>query len=143
MDREQREQIIKSLECCGCVGIPLHDCSNCVYKDTYYCQHKMAQDSLALIKELTKENAKLQYDILSTNILLDKQREEDYKAHQETMKKLQQIYDGIVQLKANTIQRLQEKVALHFGTYTLKDEVKVLDVIRLINQSAEEILEEG
>lgn len=143
MDREQREQIIKSLECCGCVGIPLHDCGNCAYKDTYYCQHKMAQDSLTLIKELTKENAELQYDILSTSILLDQQREEDHKTHQETMEKLQQIYDGVVQIKANTMQRLQEKVALHFGTYTLKDEVKVLDVIKLINQIAEEMLEEA
>ena len=41
------------------------------------------------------------------------------------------------------MQRLQEKVALHFGTYTLKDEVKVLDVIKLINQIAEEMLEEA
>jgi len=42
---------------------------------------------------------------------------------------------------ADTLQKMQDKFAMHFGTYTDKDVVKVLDVIRLVNQIAEEILE--
>lgn len=56
-----REEIIKSLECCGCVGIPLHDCKSCHYNAVEYCRHKMAQDCLVLIKELIEENERLQY----------------------------------------------------------------------------------
>lgn len=47
------------------------------------------------------------------------------------------------QIVAETVRKVQEGVAMHFGTYTDKDEVKVLDVVRLINQITEEILEEG
>ena len=140
-----REQVIKSLECCGCVGIPLHDCGNCAYKDTYYCQHKMTQDSLALIKELIEENAELKYDILSTSILLDKQREEDYKAHQETMKKLQQIYDGIVQLRANIVKEMQNRLTSD-EFYLRTDEhggIQYVDFCAWVDQIAREILEEG
>lgn len=45
------------------------------------------------------------------------------------------------QIVVDTVRKMQEGVAMHFGTYTDKDEVKVLDVVRLINRIAEEILE--
>lgn len=43
---------------------------------------------------------------------------------------------------ANAIRDFQNKVAMHFGTYTDKDEVKILDVVKLMNQIAEKMLEE-
>lgn len=47
------------------------------------------------------------------------------------------------EIKVETVRKMQEDIAMHFGTYTDKDEVKVLDVVRLINRITEEILEEG
>lgn len=43
---------------------------------------------------------------------------------------------------ANAIRNFQDKVAMHFGTYTNKDMVKVSDVFKLMNQIAEKMLEE-
>lgn len=45
------------------------------------------------------------------------------------------------QIVVDTVQKMQASVAMYFGTYTAKDEVKVSDVMRLINRIAEEILE--
>lgn len=42
---------------------------------------------------------------------------------------------------SDTVQKMQDMVAVHFGTYTDKDTVKVLDVVRLLGKIAEEILE--
>ena len=51
--------------------------------------------------------------------------------------------DRIEKLKDNnagyTLRKVQERVAMHFGTYTDKDTVRVLDVIKLLSQIAEEI----
>lgn len=44
-------------------------------------------------------------------------------------------------LRADTARDIQTRVAVHFGTYTDKDVVKVADVFKLINQIALEILE--
>lgn len=131
-----REQIIKSLKDCkdakSC-SLCLH-CGNC---------DVLIENALVLIEELVKENEDLKYDIEMGCIFLKKQREESRIEHQNQMRMLDEIYDSIIQLKANTMQRLQEKVALHFGTYTLRDDIKVVDAIKLIDQIAREMLEEA
>lgn len=131
-----KEQIIKSLKDCKeakSFSLCLH-CGNC---------DVLIENALALIEELVKENEDLKYDIDSSAILLKKQREESRIEHQNQMRMLDEIYDGIIQLKVNIVRKIQEDVAIYFGTYTDKDEVKVSDVIRLINRISEEILEEG
>ncbi len=55
----EKEQIIRALECCTS-GKP---CRECEYKDkskdTFGCRKKCLKDALALIKELTEENERL------------------------------------------------------------------------------------
>ena len=50
--------------------------------------------------------------------------------------------DEARELLPKIVRKMQENVTMHFGTYTDKDEVKVLDVINLINRITEKILEE-
>ena len=131
-----REKIIKSLKDCK----DAKSCSLCPHCGD--CD-VLIENALALIEELVKENEDLKYDIDSSVILLKKQREESRIEHQNQMRMLDEIYDGIVQLRANIVRKIQEDAAIYFGTYTDKDEVKVLDVIKLINRISEEILEEA
>ena len=51
------------------------------------------------------------------------------------------IFDEIEKAKADTVNELQTRVAVCFGTYTDKDTVKVSDVFKLIDQIAKEMLE--
>ena len=141
MSEFNREQVIKALKLCNEGGDD--GCVLCPYAEVSDCYLESGKDALALIEELIKENEDLKFDIDSFIILRQKQREEEHMEHQEQMRLIHEIYDGVVQLKVNTIQRLQEKVALHFGTYTLKDEIKVVDAIKLIDQIAREMLEEN
>lgn len=137
-----REQIVKSLECCTFYC----DKEKCQYKthdNPIACMTMKMIDALALINELIKENGELKHDILMTSLLMAEHREEESKEHQKQKRMLDEIYDGIVQLKANIVRKIKEDVAIYFGTYTDKDEVKVSDVIRLINRISEEILEAG
>ena len=53
----KRDDIIKALECC--IDEVCADCPECPYTDTEDCQRKLSEDALAIIKELTEENAKL------------------------------------------------------------------------------------
>ena len=43
--------------------------------------------------------------------------------------------------KCKTIMDLQNRLALHFGTYSREDVITVADVFKLINQFTDEILE--
>lgn len=60
-----RQQIIKALECCGRIGEYPHNCGGCPMPKTldnrgrFYCRAFLAQDALALIRELTEENERL------------------------------------------------------------------------------------
>lgn len=45
------------------------------------------------------------------------------------------------QVKADTVKEIQTKVAMHFGTYTDEDTVKVVDVFKLLSQIEKEVLE--
>lgn len=43
--------------------------------------------------------------------------------------------------KAYTVRDIETMFAVHFGTYTEKDKVKIADVFRLLNRISNEILE--
>lgn len=43
--------------------------------------------------------------------------------------------------KADTLSDLQTRFAMHFGTYTREDTIKVSDVFKLLERFTEEILE--
>ena len=45
-------------------------------------------------------------------------------------------------VKADTVSELQTRVAVHFGTYTDKDTVKISDVFKLIDEIAKEMFDE-
>lgn len=45
------------------------------------------------------------------------------------------------EIKVDLVQKIREDVAIHFGTYTDKDMVKISDVAKLIYRITEEILE--
>jgi hypothetical protein len=52
------------------------------------------------------------------------------------------INEEIEKSKAYTVQEMQLRFARHFGTYTDKDEVKILEVFRLLSKFANEIMED-
>jgi len=141
-----KEKIIKALECFASQP-NFSNCVGCYFETKGICEQNCSSDLadivLQLIKELIKENEDLKYDIDSSVILLKKQSEESRIEHQNQMRMLDEIYDGIVQLRVNIVRKIQEDVAIYFGTYTDKDEVKVSDVIRVISRITEEILEEA
>ena len=93
-------------------------------------------NALALIKELTEEikDFEEEYDRVYEQV------EADIRGN---------MADGgtschwcIAGHRADVVRKMQDLLAMHFGTYTAKDEVKVLDVVRLINQITEDMLEE-
>ena len=99
----------------------------------------------AKIKELTEENEKWR-TAWSDNqrqweAAYDKLEAENAEQDEAILRALKHMgecrREGIAECSA----KILEKLSLHFGTYTDKDEVKVVDVFKLINQFANEALE--
>jgi hypothetical protein len=117
-----REQIIQALE--YCTGIKSIDaCANCpACLGCNDCADFLREESLVLIKELTEERDRC-------------------------LEALSELADNVGLLKdkakADTVQKMQDLLAMHFGTYTDKTTVKVVDVFKLMSQIAEEVLEEN
>jgi hypothetical protein len=44
-------------------------------------------------------------------------------------------------VRADTVSEIRARVAVHFGTYCEKDQVKIADVFKLIDQIAKEMME--
>lgn len=101
-----------------------------------YVSIKLVNDTLSLIKELTEENERLRAAVRTDTVIC---RARGY-GKQQHMQKLITIRHS--NIGVDTMQRIQTKFAVHFGTYTDKDEVKVADVFRLLKQFTEEMLEE-
>lgn len=74
--------------------------------------------------ELTEENERLKDSLVNAYKTIEEQVDESYEYG-----------------KTDTVQVIQDKFALHFGTYTDKDTVKVVDVFKLISQFTNEVLE--
>ena len=49
----------------------------------------------------------------------------------------------IAREKADTVRKMQDMVAVHFGTYTTEDVVKVGDVFKLLDKIEQKMLEEA
>lgn len=87
-------------------------CTQCHYhKQEDECVDLLASNALALIKELTEENKKWQWCL---------------KNECEYTEKI-------------TVKKIQTMFAVHFGTYTDDDTIKIKDVFSLIDQIADEI----
>ena len=90
------------------------------------------KDALALIKAMAEDYTKL---------------DEKYRALYDECERLKKAYahyeetTGLKQVRADTVQKLQDSIAVHFGTYTDKDTVKVVEVFKLLERVGREILE--
>ena len=103
------------------------------------------------IKELAEERdgfEKLAYIAIDTqNDMSDTieqltEENERLRAERDTF----EVYNAELQeeceyIKADTVSDIRARVAVHFGTYTDKDQVKIADVFKLIDQIAKEMLE--
>ena len=118
-----REQIVKVLECCA-----EGDCDGCPRYSFYGCMRANIATALALIRELTEENERLQAKVEQSEI---------------TIKDLHLELAESVQIKADTLKDIQIKFAMHFGTYRSEDSIKVSDVFALLEKFTEEMLEEA
>lgn len=49
---------------------------------------------------------------------------------------------NVAEARADTLKEMQIKFAMHFGTYTKDDTIKVSDVFKLLSKFTEEMLEE-
>ena len=99
--------------------------------------HEILEDALALIKELTEEIADLEADYDRVY----EQAEADIHGNMaDGGTSCHWCIDGH---RRDAVKQMQEKLSLHFGTYTDNDTVKVRDVFKLVGKFAEEILEEN
>lgn len=76
-------------------------------------------------------------------VALEKKRLEDENAEQDKaiINALERMGEIRRETKADTVRKMQNMVAVHFGTYTDKDTIKVIDLFKLLNQIAKEMLE--
>ena len=104
------------------------------------------KNALALIKELTEENERLQANnkqLVNDNAELKNQNqeeiaEEDINLFDEFTKLL---HEGIREAKADTVRKMQERLKMYFGTYILGYKIPLNEVLKVINQIAKEMLE--
>ena len=137
-----REQIIKALECCTRTRKSFDDipCRDCPHNEcnlvggtserqtTGTCQWWLRKDALALIKELTEENERLEH-ICNSYAL-----QYGTAADKEVFLKAE---------RADTVRKMQERLKAHFDTYTDEDEETALYMRNLIDQIAKEMLEDA
>lgn len=128
MENLNAEMIKKGLECCS-----KDDCDNCP-NSFGNCYANLAEHALALInsqeqriKELTEENEGL-YRTLDDKI-------------QECEKWKWRLPIECDYTEKITIKKMELMLAVHFGTYTEDDTVKIKDVFKLIDQIAKEMSE--
>ena len=115
-----REQIVKALECCrgkGCKECPCNcNCATCI--------STLMGDALALIRELTEENERLEKEVdrLSQVVL-----------YHDSITEME-----VAEAKADTVRKMQERFNQVFGGM---DATNAL-LRRTFDQIAQEILEE-
>lgn len=164
----EREQIIKALECCADAN-SCYD-GKCPYKHHILtvCTTSLSRDALSLIKELTAKTEAQDITISELRQKLEK-AQHDADRYARKIEELTEVNERMMvacrmaqvplpdgleiihnfcqkqakKAKADTVRKMQDMVAVHFGTYTDKDTVKVLDVFRLLDKIANEMLEGG
>ena len=132
-----REQIVKALgQCSGELG---GLCSGCPLRSDTYCTEHLAASALSLIRELTEENEAQAETI--TN-LIDTIKGLPIKTVESKVAIFPKFKCKTELIDAYTVRDIQTKFAMHFGTYTNDDTVKVSEVFALLSKFAEEMLEE-
>ena len=117
-----REQVVKALECCGNYAGYCNDF--CPLRHDDECTNHLAQAALSLIREQAEENERLsrtRYMVTPDGRL--------------------EMIPSVESVKADTLNDVQMRFAMHFGTYTGDAEVKVSDVFKLLSKFKEEMLE--
>lgn len=131
----------------------LKDCGGWVKRGNGegWFNHEILADALALInsqeqriKELTEENERLSAERDTFEIYY-----KDYKHKNKELtafnrrwaKECAELQEECEYIKADTVSEIRARVAVHFGTYCDKDQVKIADVFKLIDQIAKEMLE--
>lgn len=134
MDAKKREMVIKALECWAS-GNPCIGSACAIFCDsTDTCDRWIGKRALALIKAMAEDYTEL---------------DEKYRALYDECERykryyLNHEYDKMeAEVRADTVRKMQDSIAVHFGTYTTEDYVRVLDVIRVIYSLGEELLNEG
>ena len=116
-----RDQIIKALECC--IDVNCGSIAVCPrrenHRNEYECQANLKKDALALIKELTEENAKLAHSCTKL----------------ETLYKIES--KRVDTVKADTVRKMQERLKAEAGYFGRAVAVDVID------QIANELLEKS
>ena len=143
MDAKKMEMVIKALECCKS-GYCYGGCC-CPYDDDEddtleRCTSMLSADALTLIKELIEENEK-QKKTMERLVIVAKMAGAPFPEGLDIVHKYCEKRDQFA--KADTVRKMQDSIAVHFGTYTTEDYVRVLDVIRVISLIGEELLSEG
>lgn len=138
--------IIKALECCGVKG----SCTGCYFnthKAEDICARIVIQKALDLINRQKAEIERLQkakyiystVDYCAEDLDKALKEIEVYKNNLEAMAKT--MHNSAKFTRAEAITEFAERLTIHFGTYTDKDYLRVLDMVRLIDQIAKEMKE--
>ena len=150
-----KSMIIKALECLSKPNSSPDDRQKCYFMwkepTCFNCYHEVARNALALIKELTEANATQ----IVTAIELDKQVER-LTEENERLKVVLKMNDApfpegldivnkfcdsrIQEARADTVREMQDRLAMHFGTYRPDETIKVHDMFKLIEKISNEIL---
>ena len=115
-----REQIVKALECCSVN----EGCADCHYWENFKCINFLLRDALALIRELTEENERLQGAL--------KAEERHNELAMECAKK------ALDNAKSDTVRKMQEEA--REMCFIVGDEEYV--TLHDLDQIAKELLEE-
>lgn len=113
-----RDQIIKALECCV-----NHMCNECPLRDGRCANGEMGRLALAIIKELTEENAKLARSCTELT--------------QKCASLTSESVEKCASVKADTVRKMQNEVKER-----CRDLFSGLDVCIIVDQIANELLEE-
>ena len=161
-----REQIVKALECCFIVCY----CNTCPYykigEHTQVCTRKMAQDALALIRELTveldamrgaansykmdnqrltEENERLKAKIVEEDRLLNDRVIESVNAVSKAhLRYTDALEEKLKTVKADTVRKMQERLKEKSVEDVSLDGRTAIHIINAIwvDQIAKEMLEE-
>lgn len=87
------------------------------------------------IEELTEQNERLRAEYEKAQIFSVFPKEEELK-YLNALERMAKEYKTV---RADTVENLCTRFAVHFGTYTDKDTVKVSEVFRLLSKFTEEI----
>jgi hypothetical protein len=126
MTIKEREEIVKALECCSdCECYNAKAQEDCPLINVPFCKNYLRKQSLALIKELTDENEKL-------NERLDREAKCQY----DLATKIVDLRDDIKYVKAETVRKMQEKIRAksEYGTINISP--------WQLDQIAKEVLED-